>query len=319
MLGEGRWVEDDQVVFVFDVLEVLHGIGGRFRKVGLRAEVEFHVFRGQHDGAFRRVHRADLLGAPSHGIDREAPRVAEGVEHRAPLRVAFDQLPVFALVEEEPGFLPLLPVDEKFLAVLRHHVRRMVGASPQVSVHSTQPGVEGYGLRTFVVDGRDAVAVGSQDRPRNILAGKVHADGVALDDGHRAVDVHHEPRQPVAFAVDEAVAVRVGVVRESERAPYVVGHGDAPVPPGLVDRFLVECKHAHGDRADLIVSQGDEIARAGIYFDQGTFRDFRFVFGLDVVDGARENPRVAAHERFFLAFAQVYLGCHNSGCLIWGV
>ena len=174
-------------------------------------------------------------------------------------------------------------------------------------------------MRTFVVDGRDAVAVGSQDRPRNILAGKVHADGVALDDGHRAVDVHHEPRQPVAFAVDEAVAVRVGVVRESERAPYVVGHGDAPVPPGLVDRFLVECKHAHGDRADLIVSQGDEIARAGIYFDQGTFRDFRFVFGLDVVDGARENPRVAAHERFFLAFAQVYLGCHNSGCLIWGV
>ena len=73
VFGEGRWVEDDQVVFVFDVLEVLHGIGGRFRKVGLRAEVEFHVFRGQHDGAFRRVHRADLLGAPSHGIDREAP------------------------------------------------------------------------------------------------------------------------------------------------------------------------------------------------------------------------------------------------------
>ncbi len=195
----------------------------------------------------------------------------------------------------------------------------MVGTSPQIAVHGTQPGVERHGLRTFVVDGRDAVAVGGQDRPRDVLAGEVHADGVALDDGHRAVDIHDQSREPVAFAVDEAVTVRVGVVREPERAPHVVGHGDAPVPPVLVDRFLVECKHTHGDRADLVVSQGDEIARAGIYFDQGAFRDFRFVFGLDVVDGARENPRVAAHERFFLAFAQVYLRCHNSGCLILGV
>ena len=39
-----------------------------------------------------------------------------------------------------------------------------------------------------------------------------------------------------------------------------------------------------------------EGALVEVFDHKGAFRDFRFVFSLDVVDGARENPRVAAHE-----------------------
>lgn len=158
--------------------------------------------------------------------------------------------------------------------------------------------------------GRQAVAVDRAQRLGDLLPGVVHARRVALDDGRRAVDVHHQSRQGVAFAVDEAVAGRHGVVRERERAAYVVGHGDAAVPPRLVDRFAFEREHAHGDRAHLVVALGDEFARAGVDLDKGSFGEIGLLLGLDVVDGPRENPRMAAQERLLLAAAQVDLRYH---------
>ena len=47
-------------------------------------------------------------------------------------------------------------------------------------------------------------------------------------------------RQGVALAVHQPVAVRVGIVRKSQRAANVVRHGDAAVPPLLIDRFPAE-------------------------------------------------------------------------------
>ena len=319
VFGEGRRVEDDQVVFVADVLEILHGVGRNLAEIGLPAEVEHHVFGGECHGAFGGVHRAYLSGAARHGVDRESARVTEGVEHRAAFGVAFHQFAVFALVEEKARLLAFLPVYEEFLAVFRHDVRFVVGAAPQITVHGAQPGVERHRLRTFVVDGRDFVAVSRPYRLGDLHAGVVHADRVALDHGRRAVDVHDQSRQGVALAVHQPVAVRVGIVRKSQRAANVVRHGDAAVPPLLIDRLPAERQHAHGDRTDLVVSLRDEFARTGVYFDQSAFGDFRFVFGLDVVDGPRKNPRVAAHKRLFLAFAQVDLRCHALGRFILGV
>ena len=147
VLGEGRRVEDDQVVFVADVLQVVHRVGGYLRVGRIVAEVELHVLRGQRHGAFGRVHRADFPGAAREGVDREPARVAEGVEYGAALGVAFDQLAVFALVEEEARFLPLFPVDAEPLAVFQNDVRRMVRGSPQVAVDGSEGGLEGERLR----------------------------------------------------------------------------------------------------------------------------------------------------------------------------
>ena len=147
VLGEGRRVEDDQVVFVADVLQVVHRVGGDLRVGRAVAEVELHVLGGQRHGAFRGVHRADLFGAARKGVDREAARIAEGVEYGAALGVAFDQLAVFALVEEEARFLSLFPVDAEPLAVFQNDVRRMVRGSPQVAVDGSEGGLEGERLR----------------------------------------------------------------------------------------------------------------------------------------------------------------------------
>ena len=294
VLGEGRRVEDDEVVSVADVLQVLHGVGGDLRVGCAVAEVELHVLGSQRHGALRGVHRADLFGAARKGVDREAARIAEGVEHRAALRVAFHQFAVFALVEEKSRLLPLLPVDEEALAVLRDDLRGVLRVAPQVAVHGPEVGLEGERLRRFVVDGREPAAVDRAQRFGDLLPGVVHAYRVALYDGRRAVDVHHQPRQGIPFAVDEAVAGRRGVVRERERAAHVVGHGDAAVPPRLVDGLPLEREHAHGDRAHLVVALGDEFARTGVDLDEGPFGEIGLLLGLDVVDGPRENPRVAA-------------------------
>ena len=310
VLGEGRRVEDDQVVFVADVLQVVHRVGGDLRVGRIVAEVELHVLRGQRHGAFGRVHRADFPGAAREGVDREPARVAEGVEHGAALGVAFDQLAVFALVEEEARFLPLFPVDAEPLAVFQNDVRRMVRGSPQVAVDGSEGGLEGERLRRFVVDGREACAVDRAQRLGDLHPRVVHARRVALDDGDRAVDVDDEARQRVALAVDQAITGRRGVVREVERAAHVVGDGDPEVPPRLVDLLALEREHAHGDRPHLVVAQGHEFALPGVDLDERPFGEIGLLLGFDVINGARENPRVAAQKRFLLAFAQVNLRYH---------
>ncbi len=194
----------------------------------------------------------------------------------------------------------------------------MVRRAPQIAVHRVQLRFVGQCLRRFVVDGCDAVAVCCADRFGDFTARKVHAYRVALHHGRRAVDVDHQPRQRIALAVNQPVARRRRVVGQSQRAAHAVGAGYAAVPPRLVDGLALEREYAHRDGAYLVVALGDEFARAGVDFDQRPFGEF-LLFGLDVVDGARENPGVTAGQRFFLAFAQVYLRYHGCGFLSFGV
>ena len=317
VLGEGRRIEDDEVVAVAYVLQVFHGIG-RERRVGrCVAEVEPHVLPGQPHGAFRRIDRTDFAGAARKCVDRESARVAKGVEHGAARGIAAHQLAVFALVEEEARFLTLFPVDEELQAVFAYGVGFVLRGTPQIAVDGPQPGVERHGLRTLVVDRFEPVAQYRVQGGGDVETGAVHARRVALHHGRAAVEVDDEPRQRVALAVHEPEAGGVAVVREAERAPHVPCGGDAALPPSRLYGLVAEGQHTHGDRADLIVPAGDEVARVGVDVDHGTFADLRFVLGGDVVDGPREDPRMAAQERLFLTFAQVYLRCHGVCVWIW--
>ena len=170
MLGKGGRVENDQVILRADVTQVFYGIGGHLRVGNPIAKVELHVLGGEVHGALRRIDRADLHGTTLGRIDREATRVAEGVEHGAPLRVALHQFAVATLVEEETGLLTLLPIYQKLLAILHDDITLACGVAPQVTIHGTQVGLVGECLRRLVVDGRDAVAVGGANRLGNHLA-----------------------------------------------------------------------------------------------------------------------------------------------------
>ena len=50
MLSKGRWVEDDEVVFVLDVIEEFEGIDSIGFVARVAREVEFDVFVGEFDG-----------------------------------------------------------------------------------------------------------------------------------------------------------------------------------------------------------------------------------------------------------------------------
>ena len=253
----------------------------------LFSEVEPNVGVGQGDGPLRGVDRAYFACPARKSIYRKSARVAEGIEDRASSGVAAYQFAVEALVDKEARFLPLFPIDQEFFAVFEHGAGHSSRFAVKVPVHGIQAGLERYGLGTFVVDGGNPVAVNRSDRIGDCQAGVVHAHRVTLNHGGRVVNIDDESRQGVPLAVNQTVAGGVGGIREPERAAHVECGGDHPLPPGRVDRFLFEGEHPHGDRTDLVMSPGDEVARTGIDIDEGHLRGFRF----------RRNGRIRSRPR----------------------
>ena len=83
MLGEGRGIEDDEVVIVAGTSEVIKGVFGKSAVAVVVGEVEGDITLCQGDrlrGAIDRMYR---LRTAAHGVDREAAGVAKHVQHRA--------------------------------------------------------------------------------------------------------------------------------------------------------------------------------------------------------------------------------------------
>ncbi len=128
---------------------------------------------------------------------------------------------------------------------------------------------------------------------------------MTLHHGRRTVYVDHQPGQRIALAVHQTVAVGRRIIRQRQRAPHVVSHGQAVAPPSPVDLLAFERQHAHRDRAYLVMSAGNEIARFGIHVDHIAL-GYPLVAALHALDGAREDPRVATQERLLLSPPKIY-------------
>ena len=89
MLSKCWWVENDEVVFVLDVVEEFEGIDSIGFVTRVAREVEFDVFVGEFDGFGRTVDRVDEIGTTTHSIERETTCVAEHIEHVATFCVVF--------------------------------------------------------------------------------------------------------------------------------------------------------------------------------------------------------------------------------------
>ena len=89
MLSKGRWVEDDEVVFVLDVIEEFESIDSIGFVTRVAREVEFDVFVGEFDSFGRTVDRVDEIGTTAHSIERETTCVAEHIEYVATFCVVF--------------------------------------------------------------------------------------------------------------------------------------------------------------------------------------------------------------------------------------
>ena len=264
-------------------------------------EVQRDVLVRQVDGLGRAVHRVHQLGPSAHGIDREAPCVAEHVQHAASAGIALQQGAVLALVHEEARLLPLQPVDVEVQSILRGYV--VGAASLQEAVFGVEVGLEGQGRFRFIIDVVHFAFhhLGQCFGYRHAV--QVHAGRVGLHHGRASIHVDDEARQVVALAVHQAVGVVVFAAGYADAASHVARHGQASFPEVLVDGLVLsEGEHAHGNAPYLVVAFGDEFL-----FRRVDFHDLTFLgFAVDACDGAREHPGMKALERLFLARFQIY-------------
>ena len=85
-------------------------------------EIEFGVSACEVNRFGTAVYGVDLCGTTTHGVDGESACVAEHIEYALALAVRFQQLAVFALVNEESRLLSFEPVDVELQTVFRSHV-----------------------------------------------------------------------------------------------------------------------------------------------------------------------------------------------------
>ena len=275
------------------------------------AEVELHILLGKLHGTLRCIHRANLHSTSRSCINRETTSVAECVEYGTSLRVVLHQLAVLSLVEEETCLLTLLPVYEELLAILLHDVCLVVALAPDVAIHSVQSRLKRYGLRALVVNGGELVAIGVTQSLGNSHTREVHTHRVALHNSHLVVDVNHQAWQRVALAVYQTIAVCLLVVSERKRTTHIIGDGYAVVPPRLIYLLLLfEGKHTHGNRANLIVTASDKLARLCEYIHYLAL--FYLALALYTLNGTRKYPGVATQQRLLLTSSKINLCSHIS-------
>ena len=89
MLSKCWWVENDEVVFVLDVVEEFESIDSIGFVARVAREVEFDVFVGEFDCFGRTVDRVNEIGTTAHSIERETTCVAEHIEYVATFCVVF--------------------------------------------------------------------------------------------------------------------------------------------------------------------------------------------------------------------------------------
>ena len=98
------------------------------------SEVQSHVLLGEVHRLGRAIQRINALCSCVESIDREAPRVAEGIEDSASLSVVSYKSAVVTLVDEEARLLALKPVGSEAHAVLID--RRCLGMPDKEAIRS---------------------------------------------------------------------------------------------------------------------------------------------------------------------------------------
>ena len=305
MLGEGRRIQNDEVVgILLHLLEEAESILRKSFVTGVAGEVQLHIGVDEVHGLGRTVHGMYEGCASAHGIDREAARVAEHVQHVAPGGVALQEAAVVPLVHEEARLLAAQPVDVESQTVLHGHVIRT--SAQQEAVLLTESGLERQRGLALVEDVLQALAHDVLQGLGHLLAHHVHAYAMSLHDGRGAIDIDDQPRQVVALAVDQSEGVVLRIVCHPHAPTGVQRHLYAAAPESVVDGFLNEREHAHGDAADLPMSYGDEFALGGEHTHEVSLGRLLF----EVVNGPGEDPGMEAAQGFVLAALEIDI-CHD--------
>lgn len=105
---------------------------------------------------------------------------------------------------------------------------------------------------------------------------KVHAGRVCLHHGGMVVHVDNQSGQVIALTVYQTVGIVLRIAQHAQGTAEVFGHLQAAYPERVVDGFLTEGKHTHGDASNLEMSAGNEFFLGGVDIYYFTF--FRLSF-----------------------------------------
>ena len=150
VLGKGRRVEDDEVVFIPHFIEELESIGGKGLVAGISGEVERDVGIDEFHSLGTAIHGMYEVSPSAHAINTESTGITEHVEHVASLGVRLQQRAVITLIDKESRLLTLEPVDMELQSVLQGNVAG--GFSQQETVLLTEGRLEGKRCLTLVED-----------------------------------------------------------------------------------------------------------------------------------------------------------------------
>ena len=236
------------------------------------------------------------FGSSAHGIEGEATRIAEHIEHPFATGIFFQQGTVLALVNEETGLLPTQPIHVEPEAVLQGCV--IIGTTNDEAVLLTKFGLEGQRGLALVEHVHDAVSHHFHQGSGNLFAADVNAHAMSLHDGCLSVAVDHQPGQVVALAMNKPVGVVQRVVGYTDRDTHAEGRCQTALPERFVYLNIPKRKHTHGNGSNLIVAYGDETAVFCQHTHEIAFPD-AFIHP---EDGPREHPGMKAEQALFLSF-----------------
>ena len=129
-----------------------------------------------------------------------------------------------------------------------------------------------------------------------LLATQVHTDGMGLHDSRLTINIDNQSRQVVTLAMYQTIRVVIGIVGNTNGLTHFQSRRKAGMPEFIVNPNVRERQHTHGNRAFLIVTHSDEIARISQYTHHITLIDTL----VNLKDGTREYPRMKSPETLFL-------------------
>ena len=165
-------------------------------------------------------------------------------------------------------------------------------------------GLVAQGRLALVVDVADVGPRHADEVLGQSLADVVDAGRVGLHHGGAVVDVDDEAGQAVALAMHEAEGIIIGS-DEAQGAADVVGRLQPAQEEAVVELRLVEREDTHGDRANLILTQGQKLAVARHHAHPVALLGIAVV-DYNLLDGPREDPGVEPPERLLLVRLELY-------------
>ena len=304
MLGESGWIKNDEIIAVVVTVEIIESIVADGLMALITGEVHSHVELRELNSLCAAVYRMHNLGTASHGIDREASRIAEHVKHALALGIVLKQGAIFTLVNKESCLLAFEPVDMKLQSVLHGHI--VIGVSIKEPVFLMEVFLHRQCRLTLVEHIFYSAFHHLEQRLADPVTAVVHAHAVRLNDSGLTVAIDDEPGEIVALSMNEPICIVVRIVSNPDANTHIERRANALLPKTGIDRLILKGEDTDRNGTFLIMPYRNEVA-VGIHHPH----DIAFLYAvIHVMDGTGEDPRMEALQRFVLTFLKIYVLVH---------